>query len=211
MTILLRNRLLAFAVILMLAISACTDAPTAPADSDTTAAESAAETEETPVAEEEPADNDSGEDAAEESSEDSADASSDTEEAAPVTAAMAKLNLNTVTGEELLAAIPDFGNRMVREFEEYRPYISIQQFRREIGKYVDEAQVADYEQYVYVPINVNEADAETLKQLPGVDDAIAESLMAARPYESNAAFLEALSASISADEASVAEAYLEVE
>lgn len=210
MTVLLRNRFIAIVVISMMAISACSDAPAAPADADTSATESATETEETPVAEEEPADNES-EDAAEESSEDSADASSDTEEDAPVTAAMTKLNLNTVTSEELLATIPDFGNRMVREFEEYRPYISIQQFRREIGKYVDEAQVADYEQYVYVPIKVNEADAETLKQLPGVDDAIAESLIAARPYESNAAFLEALSASISVDDASVAEAYLEVE
>lgn len=37
---------------------------------------------------------------------------------------------------------------MVRKFEEYRPYVSIQQFRREIGKYVDEAMVAAYEQYV---------------------------------------------------------------
>jgi len=60
-----------------------------------------------------------------------------------------------------------FGNRMVREFLEYRPYISIQQFRREIGKYVEEAQVAEYEQYVYVPVNVNESDAATLQQLPG--------------------------------------------
>lgn len=131
------------------------------------------------------------------------------EEQAP--AAGAKLNLNTVTSDELLNSIPDFGNRMVREFHEYRPYISIQQFRREIGKYVDDAQVADYEQYVYVPINVNESDAETLKQIPGVADAVAEGLMAARPYESNAAFLEKLSESLSADEVAFAEAYLEAE
>ena len=54
----------------------------------------------------------------------------------------AKLNLNTVTGDELLGTIPGFGNRMVREFQEYRPYISIQQFRQEIGKYVDAKEVA---------------------------------------------------------------------
>ena len=53
---------------------------------------------------------------------------------------MQKLNLNTVTEEQVQAAIPNFGNRMWNEFEEYRPYTSILQFRKEIGKYVDEAQ-----------------------------------------------------------------------
>ena len=50
-----------------------------------------------------------------------------------------------MTREQLLETIPDFGNRMVREFFEYQPYVSIQQFRREIGKYVDDEQVASYE------------------------------------------------------------------
>ncbi|MCB9150074.1 MAG: hypothetical protein H6641_15060 [Caldilineaceae bacterium] len=127
----------------------------------------------------------------------------------PVAAvAMTKLNLNTVTGDELLNTIPGFGDRMVREFQEYRPYISIQQFRREIGKYVDDAQVADYEQYVYVPVDVNESDAETLKQLPGVDDAIAEELMAARPYDSNDAFLAKLAELVSSEDAAAASGYL---
>ena len=57
-----------------------------------------------------------------------------------------KINLNDMTSEELLNTIPDFSQRMVREFFEYQSYISIQQFRREIGKYVDEAQVTEYEQ-----------------------------------------------------------------
>ena len=123
--------------------------------------------------------------------------------------AMVKLNLNTATQDQLLATIPNFGNRMVREFFEYRPYVSIQQFRREIGKYVDDAQVATYEQYVYVPIKVNESDAETLKQLPGVDDAIAAALIAARPYDSSDAFLAKLAESASAEELASAAAYLE--
>ena len=135
-----------------------------------------------------------------------ADAEATTEPAAAV--AMTKLNLNTVTGDELLNTIPGFGDRMVREFQEYRPYISIQQFRREIGKYVDDAQVADYEQYVYVPVDVNESDAETLKQLPGVDDAIAEELMAARPYDSNDAFLSKLAELVSPEDAAAASGYL---
>ena len=68
------------------------------------------------------------------------------------TGTVTKVNLNTANGDDFLAAIPGLGNRMVREFQEYRPYVSIQQFRKEIGKYVDDAQVAEYEKYVYVPI-----------------------------------------------------------
>ena len=39
---------------------------------------------------------------------------------------------------------------MVHEFEEYRPYASMDQFRREIGKYVDEDEVARLERYVEI-------------------------------------------------------------
>ena len=38
--------------------------------------------------------------------------------------------------------------KMVHEFEEYQPYGSMAQFRREIGKYVDENEVARLESYV---------------------------------------------------------------
>jgi protocatechuate 3,4-dioxygenase beta subunit len=119
------------------------------------------------------------------------------------------MNLNTATGDQFLT-IPDMSNRMVREFEEYRPYISIQQFRREIGKYVSADQVAAYEQYVYVPIQVNDSDAETLKQIPGVDDAVADALIAGRPYTSNEAFLEALGAYLDSNGVALAAYYLEV-
>ena len=127
----------------------------------------------------------------------------------PAAATAAKLNLNTVTEAELLNTIPDFGNRMVREFFEYRPYISIQQFRQEIGKYVDEAQVATYEQYVYVPVNVNEADAATLMQIPGVDQAVADGLIAERPYASAAAFLDKVAELAPTVDRAAAESYLE--
>src|SRR5215213_5888570 len=96
-----------------------------------------------------------------------ATATTSTAPAATVSTAAAKLNLNTVTEDQLMSTIPGFSGRMVREFMEYRPYISIQQFRKEIGKYVDAEQVATYEQYVYVPIDVDQADAATLQQLPG--------------------------------------------
>ena len=119
-----------------------------------------------------------------------------------------KLNLNEVTGEELLATIPNFGDRMVREFMEYRPYVSIQEFRREIGKYVDAAQVAEYEQYVYVPIDVNEADEATLQQLPGVEATAAAELAAGRPYASNDAFLQKLAEVAPQADVAAAAAYL---
>jgi DNA uptake protein ComE-like DNA-binding protein len=59
------------------------------------------------------------------------------------------INLNIATGEEILL-IPGVGPRMRHEFEEYRPYTSIEQFRREIGKYVDKDEVARLERYVVV-------------------------------------------------------------
>jgi DNA uptake protein ComE-like DNA-binding protein len=128
--------------------------------------------------------------------------------AAPIVALPAKVNLNTATADEILA-IPNTGNRMVREFEEYRPYTSILQFRREIGKYVDDAQVAEYEKYVYVPISPNNADAATLQQLPGVDATIAEQLIAARPFAAKADFIAKLGELISPDQANAVSAWVE--
>jgi len=59
------------------------------------------------------------------------------------------INLNTATDAQLMT-IPGMGPRMLHEFKEYRPYTSIEQFRREIGKYVDKAEVARFEQYVTI-------------------------------------------------------------
>jgi hypothetical protein len=39
---------------------------------------------------------------------------------------------------------------MRHEFEEYRPYTGMEQFRREIGKYVDDEEVARLERYVMI-------------------------------------------------------------
>ena len=60
------------------------------------------------------------------------------------------INLNTATDEEILL-IPGVGNRMLREFKEYRPYEALSKFHREIAKYVDEKELARLEQYVSVP------------------------------------------------------------
>ena len=63
--------------------------------------------------------------------------------------AIVPININTATDAQILA-IPGMGPRMLREFKEYRPYTSIEQFRREIGKYVDKAEVARLEQYIVI-------------------------------------------------------------
>lgn len=120
----------------------------------------------------------------------------------------AKLDLNTVTGDQLLAAIPGFSNRMVCEFQEYRTYVSIQQFRREIGKYVGDEQVAEWENYVYVPISINDSDSATLQQIPGLDATEADTLMASRPFTSADDFFAKLSGFVSAEELEIAKSYL---
>ncbi|HKP51738.1 MAG TPA: hypothetical protein VJ183_03705 [Chloroflexia bacterium] len=132
--------------------------------------------------------------------------------AAPVStvqaASCARLNLNALTEDQLMSTIPNFSSRMVREFFEYRPYVSIQQFRREIGKYVDASQVAEYEKYVYVPVDPNNSDADTLKQLPGVDDAVAAELINGRPYASSATFVQALTTHVDAQQLAESTCYL---
>ncbi len=119
-----------------------------------------------------------------------------------------KLNVNNAAQGELLRTIPGMGNKMVHEFEEYRPYRSIQQFRKEIGKYVSPEQVAEYEKYIYVPIDENQSDAATLQQIPGLEAAEAQQLISGRPYASRDAFLAKLGEKISADELAIAKTYM---
>ena len=59
------------------------------------------------------------------------------------------IDLNSATPEEI-ELIPGVGPRMRHEFEEYRPYTSMEQFRREIGKYVNSTEVARLERYVTI-------------------------------------------------------------
>jgi len=135
-------------------------------------------------------------------------ATNQTADAAAGQSATAKLNLNTATRDEFLAKVPNLGNRMVHEFEEYRPYKSIQQFRREMAKYVDAAKIAEYERHVFVPIDENEADAATLQQIAGLDEKEAAELVAGRPYASREAFVSKLAEKVSPEELAAGRAYL---
>jgi DNA uptake protein ComE-like DNA-binding protein len=58
-----------------------------------------------------------------------------------------QIDLNKASRDEIML-IPGMTPRMAREFEEYRPYKNIEQFRKEIGKYVDPKEVARLESYV---------------------------------------------------------------
>jgi DNA uptake protein ComE-like DNA-binding protein len=59
------------------------------------------------------------------------------------------INLNTATDDEILS-IPGAGRRMVREFKEYRPWKTKEQFDREIGKYVGPKETARLWRYVVI-------------------------------------------------------------
>ena len=116
------------------------------------------------------------------------------------------INLNTATREEIML-IPGMGNRMVREFFEYRPYTAITQFRKEIGKYVDDKEVARLEQYVFVAINLDTASDETLSSLPGATPQLLRALKEPRPYKDMQQFRRDIAKSVSAKEAARLERY----
>ena len=59
------------------------------------------------------------------------------------------VNLNTASDEDILS-IPNAGARMVREFKEYRPWKTMEQFYKEIGKYVDQKEVMRLARYVVI-------------------------------------------------------------
>jgi DNA uptake protein ComE-like DNA-binding protein len=59
------------------------------------------------------------------------------------------INLNTASDEDLLT-IPGAGARMVKEFKEYRPWKTKEQFDKEIGKYVGPKETARFWRYVVI-------------------------------------------------------------
>ena len=92
------------------------------------------------------------------------------------------LNLNTAN-ESNFKMIPGVGDKMAHEFVEYRPYSSIEEFKREIGKYVDDSEVLRYLNYVFVPVELNTSKESDIKNLPGVGDKMAHEFVEYRPYK----------------------------
>lgn len=101
--------------------------------------------------------------------------------------AFVQINLNTASDAEILM-IPGLGNRMLEEFKEYRPYKALSQFRREIGKYVDDKEVSRLEQYVFVPINLNSASDADILSIPGMGQRMLREFKEYRPYKAMAQF-----------------------
>lgn len=120
------------------------------------------------------------------------------------------VNLNTVSDEEL-GLIPGISRKMKHEFEEYRPYISISQFRREIGKYVDNKEVVRFEQYVFVPMDLNSASSNAFMSIPGISRKMVHEFEEYRPYNSIQEFRREIGKYVSDREVSRLERYIFIE
>ena len=94
------------------------------------------------------------------------------------------VNLNQSPREEILL-IPRAGPKMAHEFDEYKPYTGgYAQFRREIGKYVNEQEVAHLEQYTFIPIDLNTASDSAILSIPGSGPRVLREFKEDRPYKS---------------------------
>lgn len=119
------------------------------------------------------------------------------------------LDLNTASREEILL-VPGVGERMAHEFEEYRPYVALAQFRREMGKYVDDEEVARLEGYVFVPIDLNTAGEEAILSIPGVGQRMLHEFLEYRPYRSMEQFRREIGKYVDDEEVARLERYVTI-
>lgn len=120
------------------------------------------------------------------------------------------VNLNNASEDEL-KLVPGINGKMVHEFEEYRPYSSIEQFQREIGKYVDDEEVARYEQYVFVPMNLNSASGEAFATIPGMSKKMVHEFEEYRPYSSMEQFRREIGKYVDENEVARLERYVYID
>ena len=120
------------------------------------------------------------------------------------------VNLNISNRDELLL-IPGVGSRMAYEFEEYRPYKAIAQFHREIGKYVDDTELERLEQFVFVPINLNEASDDDILTIAGVGKRMLHEFKEYRPYKNILQFRREIGKYVDDEEVARLERYLVLE
>jgi len=119
------------------------------------------------------------------------------------------IDLNDVTDDEILL-IPDVGARMLREFREYAPYEALARFHREIDKYVDDAELARLEQYVYVRIDLNTASDEAILSLPGIGARMLREFKEYRPYTSMEQFAREMGKYVDDNEVARMRRYVEI-
>ncbi|MEX2131443.1 MAG: hypothetical protein WD772_08135 [Pseudohongiellaceae bacterium] len=120
------------------------------------------------------------------------------------------INLNNASRDEIML-IPGMTARMAHEFEEYRPYTSLAQFRREMGKYVDAAEVARLEQYVFIPMNLNSASGEDFATIPGMTARMVHEFEEYRPYTSIEQFRREIGKYVDVNEVARLESYVTLE
>ena len=117
------------------------------------------------------------------------------------------INLNSASDAEM-QLVPGVGQRMAHEFDEYRPYQSLAQWRREIGKYVDDDELARLEQYVFVPLELNRASEADFLTIPGVGQRMAHEFEEYRPYQSMAQWRREIGKYVDDDELARLERYV---
>jgi DNA uptake protein ComE-like DNA-binding protein len=117
------------------------------------------------------------------------------------------VNLNSASRDEILL-IPGVGNRMLREFQEYRPYAALAVFHREIDKYVDDAELARLEQYVFVPLDLNMASDPDLLTIPGLGNRMLREFKEYRPYDGIERFRREIGKYVSKEEVARLERYV---
>jgi DNA uptake protein ComE-like DNA-binding protein len=119
------------------------------------------------------------------------------------------INLNTASKEEILL-IPGVGQRMLHEFEEYRPYAALAVFHREIDKYVDDTELARLEQYVFVPIDLNTASDADILTIPGLGNRMLREFKEYRPYDGIERFRREIGKYVSKEEVARLERYVTI-
>jgi len=119
------------------------------------------------------------------------------------------INLNAATDAEI-QLIPALGPRMLREFKEYRPYAALAVFHREIDKYVDDAELARLEQYVFVPIDLNTASDADILTIPGLGNRMLREFKEYRPYKAIDQFRREIGKYVSKEEVARMERYVAI-
>jgi DNA uptake protein ComE-like DNA-binding protein len=120
------------------------------------------------------------------------------------------INLNSASEDEV-KLVPGISRKMVHEFDEYKPYSTLEQFRREIGKYVDDAEVARFEQYVFVPMDLNSASSEAFGTIPGMSQRMVHEFEEYRPYASIEQFRREIGKYVDENEVARLERYVFIE
>lgn len=113
--------------------------------------------------------------------------------------AFVHINLNTATPEEILL-VPGAGKRMVREFDEYRPWKTYAQFDKEIGKYVGAEQTTRLAQYTFIPVRLNTASDEDILSIPNAGPRMVREFKEYRPWKTKEQFMKEIGKYVGAKE-----------